>query len=66
MFCSKTALHTRGESLSPPFLYIPLYRGDGNQQGCNILYFLPVKQVTLEAVPSIPAEFQQETFPLKK
>jgi len=30
------------------------------------IFFLLITQVTLEAVPSIPAEFQQETFPLKK
>ena len=50
-----------------PLYFIPLYEVTAtNKVALHFLYFLSScnKQVTLEAVPSIPAKFQQETFPI--
>ena len=68
----ETALHTRGISLtSHPPLLCDILKNEvtatnkvvtvNKAASISFIFFLPVRQVTLEAVPSIPAKFQQET-----
>ena len=67
MFCSELLYIPEAKASHPLFFSVPLYEVTAtNKVVTFFIFFLLTIQVTLEAVPSIPAEFQQETFPFKK